>query len=577
MNYKLCITYLLLLSACSEQLDTPVVQQEEVEQNAVTFTHSVAASQQATRANETLINKGVTSLDKGMHVGIFGCYTGQNKWEGLVKLSQKANPTSDERKTLNDYYTANQMYNVQATVGEGGTLTYTPQQFWPNNALTSDATQHEYMTFWAYYPYNPTSTMGTYGIAITEATTGKGVGMGQVNFTMHPDASQQNDFLISAPVTDCNRDKYPLERVTNTPTYEPKPVPFRLYHMLAQVRIYAYIRGDDKMEYTGDADDTWFDSWPVNTTIMDAWGNVYTKVYKNGTDATEGYEVERTTQKNAFPTEFATNLTKKEFLDLGLKVPDESKCVRWERTDVWDLNHARRRAKINYSMEFNNVKTSASFYPVYDSDGKNATIGHTPATSLGSATVNHYVMNPYWFTFQDNKRVRLNDNYMFNYYEDTPVAKQFNATDAATLKAATDAASLAAYDDYDGVNWSGKDDPLGYLSSKTEDEKKEIAGRGDYSGKHYNYASGNILLMVPQTLSDDDVPNVVITATGSTTTGSTATAKVTVNMLKMGISWQSGFIYCYAFLDDLRPGDDKVRGPESITVLFNSNWYTDQW
>jgi hypothetical protein len=45
----------------------------------------------------------------------------------------------------------------------------------------------------------------------------------------------------------------------------------------------------------------------------------------------------------------------------------------------------------------------------------------------------------------------------------------------------------------------------------------------------------------------------------------------------MGISWQSGFIYCYAFLDDLRPGDDKVRGPESITVLFNSNWYTDQW
>jgi hypothetical protein len=184
-------------------------------------------------------------------------------------------------------------------------------------------------------------------------------------------------------------------------------------------------------------------------------------------------------------------------------------------------------------------------------------------------------MNPYWFTFQDNKRVRLNDNYMFGYYEDTPVAKQFNATDAATLKAAT--GSLAAYDDYDGVNWSGKDDPLGYLSSKTEDEKKEIAGRGDYSGKHYNYASGNILLMVPQTLSDDDVPNVVITAKGPTTTGGTATAKVTVNMLKMGISWQSGFIYCYAFLDDLRPGDDKVRGPESITVLFNSKWYTDQW
>ena len=322
-------------------------------------------------------------------------------------------------------------------------------------------------------------------------------------------------------------------------------------------------------------DATWFDSWAVNGKIMDAWGNVYTKVYN---DATEGYEVERTTQKAAFPTEFATNLTKEKFVALGLKVPDESKCVRWERTDVWDLNHARRRAKINYSMEFNNVKTSASFYPVYDSDGKNATIGHTPATSLGSATVNHYVMNPYWFTFQDNKRVRLNDNYMFGYYEDTPVYKKIDARKGS--------AALSGYDDYDGVNWSGKDDPLGYLSSKTEDEKKEIAGRGDYSGKHYNYASGNILLMVPQTLSDDDVPNVVITAKGKRTVWNSSeskwededlTAKVTVNMLKMGISWQSGFIYCYAFLDDLRPGDDKVRGPESITVLFNSNWYTDQW
>ena len=84
-----------------------------------------------------------------------------------------------------------------------------------------------------------------------------------------------------------------------------------------------------------------------------------------------------------------------------------------------------------------------------------------------------------------------------------------------------------------------------------------------------------------QTLSDDDVPHVVITAHGQTTQGGAAainnTARVTVNLLKMGISWESGYIYCYAFLDELRPGDDKVRGPESITVLFNKDWYTDQW
>ena len=94
MKYKFCIPYLLLLSACSEQLDSPVVQQEEtVEQNVVTFTHNVVASQQATRADETILNKGETSIETGKHVGIFGCYTGQNKWEDLVKLSKEEKET----------------------------------------------------------------------------------------------------------------------------------------------------------------------------------------------------------------------------------------------------------------------------------------------------------------------------------------------------------------------------------------------------------------------------------------------------------------------------------------------------
>ena len=213
----------LLFCACSDWNDigTETIPDgskttQQVESAAITFSTIVSSAQQATRADETILNKGETSIETGKHVGIFGCYTGQNKWEDLVKLSkeEKETPTDDGTKTLKEYYTAN------ATIGDNGALTYTPLSFWPNNVLTSgdEAGQHEYMTFWAYYPYNPTSSMGTYGIAITEETLGEGSGMGKVNFTMHPDASQQNDFLISAPVTDCNRDKYPLERVTNTPT-----------------------------------------------------------------------------------------------------------------------------------------------------------------------------------------------------------------------------------------------------------------------------------------------------------------------------------------------------------------------
>ena len=45
----------------------------------------------------------------------------------------------------------------------------------------------------------------------------------------------------------------------------------------------------------------------------------------------------------------------------------------------------------------------------------------------------------------------------------------------------------------------------------------------------------------------------------------------------MNIEWKSGYIYCYAILDDLRPGDDIVRGPESITTIFDTEQYTDQW
>lgn len=588
---------MLMLTSCNSENDfagSDSTSPSASAQDAVTFTTTVSSMRQATRADATIVNKGETMLlptaTTKRKVGIFGCYTGPYTWAELVGLSLKNSPTVAEKEILDKYYTANQMFNVPATIEEDNSLTYLPLQFWSNNPLPS-GTGHEYMTFWAYYPYNASSTLGEYGISMYNDENGVGVGkgMGKVKFTMHADAAQHNDFLISAPVTDCNRDKYMLLRTDNTPTYAPKPVQFRLFHMLAQVRFYVYIRGDDKMEYEKDGegndkvvDATWFDSWAVDGTIMDAWGNVYTK---RGDDA-----VERTTQKAAFPTEFATNLTKEKFLALGLKVPDETKCVRWERTGVWDLNHARRRANITYELQLNNIRTTAEFHPHYYypySDAVSIDFDNPPI--LGSVTVNNYIMNPYWFTFQNGQRVRLNDNYMFDYFEDTPVANSLNAT-----------ATMTGYDDIDGVDWrtASEVDPISYLRLMSDEGKKEIESISDNAWidnndhtlghKHYNYAPGNILLVVPQKLEDEVVPHVIITATGKRAVWNSSkgkweegkdllTAKVTVNMLKMGISWESGYIYCYAFLDDLKPGDDKVRGPESITVLFNKDWYTDQW
>ena len=96
--------------------------------------------------------------------------------------------------------------------------------------------------------------------------------------------------------------------------------------------------------------------------------------------------------------------------------------------------------------------------------------------------------------------------------------------------------------------------------------------------KHYNYAPGNIILAVPQELTDAQVPHVVITATGELTTGEEKTATVTINLLGLHLRWESGFIYSYAFIEDnLYPGADIVRGPESITVVFDPTKWTDQW
>lgn len=610
---------LLLLTGCKNDYDFvgSAAGQTKETNDAVAFSAYVSSSRQASRANATIVNKGETTLlptvKSDRRVGIFGCYTGKYTWKELVTLSQKANPTDAEKEILNQYYSSNLMFNVPANINNDGSLSYLPLQFWSNNPLPSPATGHEYMTFWAYYPFNESSTLGEYGISMTndDEGTGRGKGMGKVKFTMHADAANHNDFLISAPVTDCNRDKYMLQRTDNTPSddtpsYDPKPVQFRLYHMLAQVRFYTYIRGDDKMVYQVDgkgnpikADAKWLATQSAESTIADIYGNVYTikSVTKEGDVATAA-TIEQTTRKDGLTaaqiTEYECgDLDLDAFLDLGLKVPDEEKCVRWERTGVWDLNHARRRANITYELQMNNIRTTSTFYPhyYYDLGSDAVSIDVTPPAALGSVTVKHYIMNPYWFTFEGGKRIRLNDNYMFGYFENSPAGKHLNAS-----------TELSGYDDVDGINWStltydiskANDntvtnpmvvDPLGYL--KDHDQHEELHPVGVESGEHYNYAPGNILLVVPQELSDEDVPHVIITAKGKRAVWDNVnnewdeaedlTARVTVNLLKMGISWQSGFIYCYAFLDDLKPGDDKVRGPESITTLFNKEWYTDQW
>lgn len=511
----------------------------------ITFSGSVVPSQQATRADATLVKLGETQLpataNSNFYVGIFGCYTGQYTWQELIALKGKADPTDEDKEILKEYYTPKLLYNAKGTIGENGTLTYKPVRFWPNTKLPSPATGHEYCTFWAYYPYNPSAEIGDYGITLIPENIGEGTGLGRVKFTMQPDAANQNDFMISEPAINCNRDTYPLVEGPQG-SYTPKPVPLRFHHMLAQVRIYAYIRGNDRMVYQQDgegkdieADAAWLDALADGThSIIDTYGNEYEIVKTSGNISS----ITNKSLQHDFPEDPKVTISRDEFIALGLKVPDESQCQRWQRTAVWDVNHKRRRAMLSYQLEFNNIYTTTTFYPVY---GAQTSIGYEPAHTLGSATVTDYIMNPYWYRFNaKGERDYLNDDYMFGYFED----QDAYTADGGALKYT--------------------------LGEKNEDM---------ITHKHYNFAQKNILLVVPQKLDDEVVPHIVLTAKGEKS-GDSATeysARLTINMLKMEIEWKSGIIYCYGILDDLRPGDDIVRGPESITTIFDTSQYTDQW
>lgn len=581
---------LLALAACSDWRDGIVPENPATAKEAeLAFRATVVPGSMATRADGSIVNLNETSLPETkersywrynpttklveeeketFQVGVFGCYTGQHKWNELVTLSEKASPTDVEKQTLADYYSANLLYNqpadIAAPIDGVNTLSYTPLRFWPNQKRTESGTdKYDYATFWAYYPYNPTAIPGTYGISINSNTMGTGMGMGSVTFTMHPDAAQQNDFMISMPVTDCNRDTHPLRANSTLDGFEPTPVRFRFYHMLAQVRLYAFIRGTDKLAYEvdGGGDPVYYSE---GETYTDAWGKTHTVT------AEEAGKIQKI---------------------------DEANSIRWARETTTDITGNRYRADISYKMEFNNIKTAATFFPKYTSSG--VTINYTDATTLGSATVNHYIMNPYWFRFYPSDyedvskrgdRYMLNDHYMYGWFEDTPA---FNATSTYASNTPSMSGSLLTVDE-DGYDWSQKaSNVLGYHidNGTTADPGIGMEFYSEDAGKHYNYPPGNILMVVPQVLSDDDVPHIVITATGKQRVwdsslnggaggwkdGEALTAKVTVNLLQMNLKWESGFIYSYAFIDELKPGDDIVRGPESITVVFDTSKHTDQW
>ena len=610
MNTRTIIPYAVLaatlLAACTDNhiLD-PGTEIDDGLSTAIEFGAAAVGQRNQTRADGTLVNIYETWLPKtakdasdnevGPFVGLFGYYTGSAPWSETAT----ADIFYNTRMTIDEPTEA----DGKAGSGYYNTLTYADKRFWPNDGGL--------MSFWAYYPWNTTDDPGDYGVALTkrnpddEGSWGidTGQGMGSIRFTMHPDASQQNDFLISDLVADRTKANYSL-----TEDGIPNRVSLRFRHMLAQVRLYAFVRGLDKVVYqtTGPAEATTYvtatqamlDSWNDGTGTFSSPELTYAKKkYFRKADETsdgvaegkwleEGFVIGGVTIDAAYIAahgellpavmdEYGTWVE----LKVGDRIPDEEQSQRWDREGgTWDVTHSRRRADITYSMSFNNIRTTAIFTPEY-SNGE-TTFTYENGSTLGSATVDHYIMNPYWFHFDnDGQRDRLNDTYMYRYFEDT-----YGYMGAEAKALADEEKRKNTLADGSGMDWSAYNSGSGNALDYDFNKENENTFDGDAGKvKHYNYAPCNIIMAVPQVMDDNNVPNIMLTATGyylkaDGTKGASAVSHITINMIGQSLKWESGFIYSYAFLEnDLLPGVDIVRGPESITLYFDPAQWTDQW
>ena len=521
--------------------------EEEVAENGIAFSSNVITSRVATRADASLVNKNeyhlpatTTGVDgNNLYVGVFGAYTGQHTWAKLKTIVAKAegSRTTEEKAALAEHYKANFFFNQQAEVAvAAGTpqtniLSYNPLRFWPNNLVKSSLipSRYEYASFWAYYPWNPTGDPGTNGIAIVPTandTYSMASGMGKLKFTMQTDAKDQVDFLLSDLVADCSKDQYPLieSTVPADKGWTPKRVPFTFHHALAQVRIYAFIRCTDKIVYAKDGDkELWVKSKDDSKVTLTDGLNDYDKTV----DAVDQTYIDFWGKEQTVVIEPGKKL----------KIPDDTwwlydgadkaakqaaaaaaqKTQRWTRTGTTDYGGNKYYANKKMSVAFNNIYTSA-IYTL--SDTQPSFTSEKQGSAVGTSTVSDYKFRHDWFLpHNTDARVMLDTERMY------------------------------------GIDSNGD-------------------GYGD--GQPF-FDRGNIMLVVPQTLTDDDVPNIVVTVTDAT--NAAVNARVTVNLLNLGITWESGYIYSYAIIDELQPGDDKVRGPENIIVVFNPDptKNTDQW
>ena len=121
--------------------------------------------------------------------------------------------------------------------------------------------------------------------------------------------------------------------------------------------------------------------------------------------------------------------------------------------------------------------------------------------------------------------------------------------------------------------WTPTAGTLGQVSIENYDHTNiHFNANRELSTTASTVAPADRLLMIPQSITNAQAARIVTTVTQGS-----KTARMTINLQDMNITWRPGYIYSYAFTVALTPGQDVVAGPSVITATVDQDKDAEQW
>lgn len=156
---------------------------DEARQTAVSF--STYATRRMTKADDSFVAPGA-SFATGAQIAVYGFYHDNTTWSAETAAG-----------TNNPDFMYDQLVEKQA----GGTWTYSPLKYWPNEYGPDSEGRVDKLSFWAYYPYHATG-LSLYASGTSSPYSNTTSGLPKVVFTQSTNPDNMIDLMMAAPQKD---------------------------------------------------------------------------------------------------------------------------------------------------------------------------------------------------------------------------------------------------------------------------------------------------------------------------------------------------------------------------------------